>query len=230
MTRAGLRFGEWWCRDGWVGRSFLRWVSYRAIGILPVCPWEIERQVVDQQRIREAVASIIEASGDDPSREGLKDTPGRVARLYADFFSGLDQDPREVLSTGFQEDFRDVFVLRDIRFFSICEHHLLPMVGEAHIGYIPRGRVVGASKLGRALDILARRPQIQERLTAQLVDAIHEALAPDGVGAVLSAEHMCMSLRGVNKPGSRIVTYSTRGSFSSGVSTREDLLAALDRS
>ena len=189
---------------------------------------QVEGQVVDQQRIKEAVASIIEASGDDPRREGLRGTPGRVARLYADFFSGLDKDPREVLSTGFQEDFRDVFVLRDIPFFSICEHHLLPMVGEAHIGYIPSGRIVGASKLARALDILARRPQIQERLTAQLVDAIHDAVSPDGVGAVLSAEHMCMSLRGVNKPGSRIVTYSTRGSFSSGVSTREDLLAALE--
>ena len=138
--------------------------------------------MVDQQRIREAVAAIIEASGDDPDREGLRGTPGRVARLYADFFAGLDQDPREVLRTGFQEDFQDIFILRDIPFFSICEHHLLPMVGEAHIG------------------------------------------------AVLSAEHMCMALRGVNKPGSRIVTYSTRGSFSSGVSTREDLLAALDRS
>jgi GTP cyclohydrolase I len=196
----------------------------------PIGNIEIEGRVVDQQRIREAVAAIIEASGDDPGREGLRGTPDRVARLYADFFAGLDQDPREVLRTGFQEDFQDVFILRDIPFFSICEHHLLPMVGEAHIGYIPSGRIVGASKLARALDILARRPQIQERLTAQLVDVIHETVSPDGVGAVLRAEHMCMSLRGVNKPGSRIVTYSTRGSFSSGVSTREDLLAALDRS
>ena len=184
--------------------------------------------MVDQEQIRQAVSSIIEASGDDPGREGLRETPARVARMYEEFFSGLDQDPREVLSTSFGEDFRDVVIFRDIPFFSICEHHFLPMVGEAQIGYIPNGRVVGASKFGRALDILARRPQMQERLTGQLVDVIQETLSPDGVGAVLDAEHMCMALRGVKKPGSRIVTYSTRGDFSSGASTREELLAALD--
>ncbi len=185
--------------------------------------------MIDQLRIREAVSSIISAAGEDPDREGLRDTPDRVARMYASFFSGLDQDPRETLSTGFDEDFRDVVVLRDVPFFSICEHHLLPMVGRAQIGYIPNGRVVGVSKLVRALDILSRRPQIQERITAQLVDVVHEAVSPDGVGAVLDAEHMCMALRGVSRPGSRVVTRSVRGSFSSGAATRDGLLATLDR-
>lgn len=186
--------------------------------------------MIDQQRIEKAVASIIEATGEDPQREGLRDTPGRVARMYADFFSGLDEDPRAVLATGFNEGIHDLVILRDIPFFSICEHHLLPMFGQAHIGYVPNGRVVGASKFARALDILARRPQIQERLTNQLVEAIQDAIAPDGAGVVVDAEHMCMALRGVKKPGSRIVTYATRGDFSTGTTTREELLAALDRS
>ena len=170
---------------------------------------------------------IIEAIGEEPGREGLRDTPRRVAQMYDELFSGLSQDPAEVLATGFEEPHREMVVLRDIPFFSICEHHFLPFHGKAHIGYIPGGRVVGASKLARALDILSRRPQIQERLVNQLVDAIYSAVQPAGVAAVLSAEHMCMSLRGVKKPGSKIVTLASRGSLRTQTASRQEFLALL---
>jgi GTP cyclohydrolase I len=183
--------------------------------------------LIDQERIKEAVASIISAIGEDPSREGLRETPRRVAQMYAEFFSGLERDPAEVLSTGFEEGHHELVILRDIPFFSTCEHHFLPFYGVAHVGYIPRGRVVGASKLARALDILARRPQLQERLTAQLVDAIYTAVQPEGVGAILSAEHMCISLRGAKKLGSKIVTSATRGSFKTLAAAKNEFLALL---
>ena len=156
---------------------------------------------------------VIAAIGDDLVQMRLEETPRRVADMYADLFSGLDTDPKEVLTTAFSEEHRDIVVLRDIPFSSTCEHHLLPFFGVAHIGYVPDGGVVGASKLARALDILAKRPQMQERLTDQLVDAIYEAVHPHGVAAMLKAEHMCMSLRGVKKAGSSIVTSSSRGSL-----------------
>ena len=183
--------------------------------------------MIDQEKIKEAVASIIQAIGEDPGREGLVDTPTRFAQMYADFFSGLDRDPSEVLATGFDEAHQEIVVLKDIPFFSICEHHLLPFQGSAHIGYIPRGRVVGASKLARALDILARRPQLQERLTEQLVDAVYKGVKPEGVAAVISAEHMCMTLRGAKKPGSKIVTSASRGSFKTQVATKQEFLSLL---
>lgn len=183
--------------------------------------------MIDQDKIKSAFSSIIEALGDDPEREGLQDTPRRVAEMYTEFFSGLDEDPADVLSTGFEEGHRELVVLRDIPFFSICEHHFLPFFGSAHIGYLPKGRVVGASKLARALDILARRPQIQERLTDQLVDAVNKTLEPDGVAAVISAEHMCMSLRGVKKPGSRIVTSSARGRLKTQTADRREFFDLL---
>ena len=173
------------------------------------------------------MAAIIEAVGEDPAREGLVDTPRRVAKMYGEFFDGLGKDPADVLATGFEEGHHEMVVLRDIPFFSVCEHHLLPFYGSAHIGYIPNGRVVGASKLARALDILARRPQIQERLTDQLVDSINRSLQPQGVGAVISAEHLCMSLRGARKPGSKIVTSSRRGSFRTQTAHREEFMALL---
>ena len=169
--------------------------------------------MVDQEKIREAVGLIIEAIGEDPTREGLADTPRRVAEMYAEFFSGLDADPAEALVTGFEEGHNEMVVLRDLPFFSVCEHHLLPFYGKAVIGYVPDGRVVGASKLARALDILARRPQLQERLTKQVADTIFSTLRPEGVAVILRAEHMCMSLRGVKKPGSELVTAVTRGTF-----------------
>lgn len=183
--------------------------------------------MIDQERIRGAVASILAAIGEDPDREGLAGTPDRVARMYADFFSGLSQDPSEVLRTGFDEPHHETVILRDIPFFSICEHHLLPFFGSAHIGYIPRQRVVGASKLARALDILARRPQIQERLANQLVDAIYDSVRPEGVAVVIGAEHMCMSLRGVEKPGSRIVTSASRGALRTKAGVRREFFDLL---
>ena len=169
--------------------------------------------LVDQEKIERAVASIIEALGDDAEREGLSNTPRRVAQMYAELFSGVDEDPAEVLATGFEEDHHEMVVLRRIPFFSVCEHHLLPFFGSAAVGYVPNGRVVGASKLARALDIIARRPQLQERLTRQVVDAIFDAVKPQGVAVRLTAEHMCMSIRGVRKPGSQVVTSAARGTL-----------------
>jgi GTP cyclohydrolase I len=169
--------------------------------------------LVDQEKIERAVASIIEALGEDAKREGLLNTPRRVAQMYAELFAGIGQDPAEVLATGFEEDHHEMVVLRRIPFFSVCEHHLLPFFGSAAVGYVPNGRVVGASKLVRALDIIARRPQLQERLTRQVVDAIFDAVKPQGVAVRLTAEHMCMSIRGVRKPGSQVVTSAARGTL-----------------
>lgn len=183
--------------------------------------------MVDREKIEEAMEAVIAAIGDDPGREGLRETPRRVAKMYSDFFSGLSQDPKEVLATVFEEDHHDLVVFRDIPFYSICEHHLLPFYGSAQIGYVPSGRVVGASKLARALDILARRPQVQERLTDQLVDTIYEAVHPQGVAAVLKAEHMCVTIRGVKKPGSSIVTSSSRGTLRTQAGVRSEFLALL---
>ncbi len=188
---------------------------------------KVGRHLIKEEQIREAVASIIEAIGEDADREGLKDTPRRVARMYAEFFSGLSRDPAEELATGFEESHHDIVVLKGIHFNSICEHHLLPFFGTAHIGYVPNGRVVGASKLARALDILARRPQLQERLTNQFVDLVYTTLQPEGVAIILSAKHMCMTLRGVKKPGSRIVTQASRGSLNTQPDVRRDFLAML---
>ncbi|MCH8206039.1 MAG: GTP cyclohydrolase I FolE [Chloroflexi bacterium] len=183
--------------------------------------------MVDREKIEEAMEAIIAAIGEDPGREGLSETPRRVAKMYGDFFSGLSQDPKEVLATVFEEEHQDLVILKDIPFFSICEHHFLPFYGSAHIGYVPNGRVVGASKLARALDILARRPQMQERLTDQLVDAIYDAVHPQGVAAVLRAEHMCVTIRGVEKPGSRIVTSSSRGILRTQARARSEFLALI---
>ena len=183
--------------------------------------------MIDKGRIQRAASAIIEAIGEDPGREGLVDTPRRIALMYEEFFSGLAQDPVEVLATGFEESQDELVVLRGIPFFSVCEHHFLPFYGTAHVGYVPRGRVVGASKLARALDILARRPQIQERLTSQLADTILTATSPAGVATVLSAEHMCMTLRGVRKPGSRIVTSASRGTLRTQAATKREFLALI---
>jgi GTP cyclohydrolase I len=169
--------------------------------------------LVDEEKLIKAVASIIDAIGEDPEREGLKDTPKRVARMYKEMFSGLDKDPADELATGFDEGYNGFVIVKDVPFFSICEHHFLPFYGNAHIGYIPNGRVVGVSKLARALDILARRPQLQERLTDQLADSIFTTLQPQGVSVVISAEHMCLSLRGATKPGSKMVTSADRGNL-----------------
>ena len=180
---------------------------------------------VDQAAVRDAVRRIIEAIGEDPTREGLLDTPRRIAEMYGELFSGLRQDPREVLSAGFQESHREMVILKDIPFYSLCEHHFLPFHGRAHVGYVPNGRIVGASKIARAVDILARRPQMQERLTGQIADAIVEALSPDGVAVVIQAEHLCMTMRGVQKAGTTLITSAIRGAFRRRAVTRSEFLA-----
>ena len=187
--------------------------------------------MVDEERIQSAIVAILEASGEDVSREGLRNTPRRVATMCAELFSGIGIDPRSALDTVFEEGGRgeELVIVRDVPFFSTCEHHLLPFFGRAQMGYIPDGRIAGASKLVRALEVIARRPQLQERMTGQLADAIHEVLRPDGVAVVIEAEHLCMSMRGVKKEGSHIVTSTTRGRFNKGGTGRGELLALLQR-
>ena len=167
--------------------------------------------LVDKDKIITAVNILLEALGDDPSREGLVETPSRVSKMYSDLFSGLSEDPSEVLNTGFDEEHNGLVTLQDLPFSSMCEHHLLPFIGTATISYLPNGRILGASKLGRALDILSKRPQLQERITSQLAELIHSTLRPKGVSVTLSAEHMWMSIRGIKKPGTRLVTSIQKG-------------------
>jgi len=168
---------------------------------------------VDLPRIERAVREILEAIGEDPDREGLADTPKRVAKAYAEFFSGLHQDPAELLSTTFDIGHDELVLVKDIPFYSTCEHHLVPFHGSAHIGYIPgaAGKVTGLSKLARLVELYARRPQVQERLTTQIVDALMKYLEPRGAIVVVECEHMCMSMRGVRKPGAKTVTSAVRG-------------------
>lgn len=168
---------------------------------------------VDQPRIVAAVREILEAIGEDPQRDGLLDTPDRVARAYAEIFGGLHQDPREVLGTTFDVDHNEMILVRDIELYSVCEHHLLPFHGVAHLAYIPArdGRVAGLSKMARLVDVFARRPQVQERLTTEIADALEAHLSPRGVLVVVEAEHLCMSMRGIRRPGARTVTSTVRG-------------------
>jgi len=185
--------------------------------------------VVDKKRIEKAFKEIIEAIGEDPGRGGLVGTPQRIADMYEELFSGLADDPGQELTVGFEEGHREMVVLRDIPFYSMCEHHLLPFYGVAHVGYIPNrdGRVVGASKLARVVEVLAKRPQLQERLTTQIADAIDQALSPDSVGVVIQAEHLCMTMRGIKKPGSNVVTSATRGIFRTRAATRAEFLSLI---
>jgi GTP cyclohydrolase I len=185
--------------------------------------------VIDQDAIRKAITAIVKAIGDDPGREGLAETPRRVAEMYAELFSGLHMDPREELTVGFEEGHREMIILKDIPFYSMCEHHLLPFYGMAHVGYIPNdsGRVVGASKIARVVEIVARRPQIQERMTTQIADAIVDGIKPDGVGVVIEAEHLCMIMRGIKKPGSTVITSAVRGTFRSRSKTRAEFFSLL---
>jgi GTP cyclohydrolase I len=180
--------------------------------------------IVDRGRIESAVRDIIEAIHEDPDREGLQGTPSRVARMYAEVFAGLREDPLELLRTGFDEDHHEMVIARDVPFYSMCEHHFLPFFGMAHIGYIPQGRVAGISKLARLIDVFARRPQLQERLTSQIADALVQGIKPMGAGVVIEAEHLCIMMRGVRKPGSRIVTSANRGVFLKNATTRAEFL------
>lgn len=180
---------------------------------------------VDTARIGAAVREILLAVGEDPDREGLVRTPARVANAYAELFAGLREDPRRHLDVTFDEHHHEMVVLRDIPFASVCEHHLLPFTGRAHIGYIPQGRVVGLSKLARLVEGYARRPQVQERLTSEIADAIMETLRPDGCGVVIEAVHTCMTLRGVRKPGATMVTSAMRDGFRRRPETRAEFFA-----
>lgn len=183
----------------------------------------------NKTEIQKAITSMIKAIGEDPKREGLKGTPERVADMYAELFVGMDMDPKAELSVDFEEGHREMVILRDIPFYSMCEHHLLPFYGVAHVGYIPnaKGRVVGASKLARVVEIVARRPQIQERMTTQIVEAIVEGIHPNGAGVVIRAEHLCMIMRGIKKPGSSIETSALRGSFRANPTTRAEFISLL---
>ncbi len=185
------------------------------------------RDPVDQKRIQAAVREILLAVGEDPDRDGLIDTPARVARMYAELFSGLHQDPREVLSRTFPEKYDEMVLVKDIEFASMCEHHLLPFMGKAHIAYLPNGRLVGLSKLARAVEILSRRPQVQERITEELADLLMEKLDARGVGVVLEATHTCMTIRGVRKPGSITTTSAMRGVFRENPPTRVEFLSLI---
>ena len=180
---------------------------------------------LDDARIRAAVGEVILALGEDPSREGLRETPRRIAQMYAEIFAGLGIDPKSLLAVQFEESDDEMVILRDIPFFSTCEHHFLPFHGFAHIGYIPDGRVVGISKLARVVDAFARRPQLQERLTGQVADCVMEVLKPDGVAVVIEAEHLCLTMRGIKKPGSKMVTSAMRGGFRRESVTRSEFLA-----
>ena len=185
--------------------------------------------MVNQDKIKLAIASIIEAIGEDPQRESIKDTPQRVAEMYVELFAGSDVDPKTELAVDFEEGYEEMVILKDIPFYSMCEHHLLPFYGVAHVGYIPNpgGRVIGVSKLARVVEICARRPQLQERMTRQIADAIFEALQPNGVGVVIQAEHLCMVMRGIKKPGTTVITSSVRGNFRSKVATRSEFLSLI---
>jgi GTP cyclohydrolase I len=182
---------------------------------------------VDADRIRKAVLEILEAVGENPNREGLKATPDRVARMYAELLSGMNEDPQDHLKSAFTENYDEIVLLRDIPFYSMCEHHLMPFIGKAHVAYLPDGKVLGVSKLARIVDCFARRLQLQERLTAQIADSLMEGLKPQGVAVVLEASHSCMTIRGIKKPGSVMVTSAVRGIFKKDPRTRNEVMSLL---
>jgi GTP cyclohydrolase I len=182
---------------------------------------------IDQPRIEKAVHEILLALGEDPERDGLTDTPARVARAYAEQFAGLRQRPEDVLTKVFDAGHDEIVMVRDIELYSTCEHHLVPFFGVAHIGYIPneKGQITGLSKLARLVDMYARRPQVQERMTSQIANALESVLEPRGVIVVIEAEHLCMSMRGVRKPGARTVTSAVRGVFRDSARTRAEAMS-----
>jgi GTP cyclohydrolase I len=184
---------------------------------------------VDRERIERAVRDILEAFGEDPERDGLLDTPRRIAKMYEEIFSGLHEDPAEHLTVTFEADHDEMVMVRDIAVHSMCEHHLIPFAGRAHVAYIPGddGRITGLSKIARLVDGFAKRPQVQERLTAQIADALVETLNPRGALVLIEAEHFCMSMRGVRKPGSLTITSAVRGLFKSNAATRAEAMSLI---
>ena len=182
---------------------------------------------IDQPRIQRAVREILIAIGENPDREGLLQTPARVARAYAELIAGLQDDPKRHIKTVFTENYDEIVLLRDIEFHSICEHHLLPFTGVAHVAYLPSGKVVGLSKLARLVDGYARRPQVQERLTSQIADSLMEELQPIGAACIIEATHTCMTMRGVKKQGSTMVTSAVRGIFKDSPASRAEMLALI---
>lgn len=188
---------------------------------------EQERPQVDQERIQRAVREILAAIGEDPDRDGLLETPARVARMYAELFGGLHSDPARHLKKTFEETYDELVLIRDISFNSMCEHHLLPFIGTAHVGYIPKGSVVGISKLARIVEEISHRPQVQERMTAQVADLLVKELDPKGVIVVIEAEHSCMTIRGIRKPGALTITSAVRGLFKKNDSSRAEAMSLI---
>jgi len=183
--------------------------------------------IPDLGRIQQAVREILLAVGEDPDREGLRDTPARVARMYAELFSGVGVDPRRLLRKCFIQKYDEIVLVRDISFESVCEHHLLPFLGRAHVAYFPNGRIVGLSKLARVVEVVSRRPQVQERMTEEIADLLMQELDAKGVAVILEASHTCMTIRGVRKPGSICTTSAMRGVFKSNMSSRAELMALI---
>jgi GTP cyclohydrolase IA len=188
----------------------------------------MEMKEVDFDKLKEAVRMILEAVGEDPDREGLLDTPKRVAKMYAEVFSGLGKNPEEELSAIFNEMHEEVVIVKDIPFFSVCEHHLVPFYGKAHVAYIPsNGRVTGLSKLARVVETVARQPQLQERITATVADTLVNKLEPKGVAVIVEAEHMCMTMRGVKKPGASTITTAVRGLYAEDAGARAEVFSLM---
>ena len=183
----------------------------------------------DPQAVEEGIRLVLEGIGEDPGRAGLKETPRRVSQMYGEIFAGMHQDPEAVIDVTFDEGHDEMIMVRDIWMASVCEHHLIPFVGKAHVAYVPSkdGRITGLSKLARLVDVLARRPQVQERLTTQIADVLERALSPRGVFVVIEAEHLCMSMRGVKKPGSITVTSAVRGVFKTDARTRAEAMGLI---
>ena len=184
-------------------------------------------KTIDTRRIEKAIKEILLAVGEDIEREGLKDTPRRVASMYAELLTGMQEDPQENVSSIFTENYNEIVLLRDIPFYSICEHHLMPFIGTAHVAYLPSGVVLGVSKLARIVDCFARRLQVQERLTDRIADFIMDSLDPKGVAVVLEAAHSCMTIRGIKKPGSVMVTSALRGIFKKDPKSRSEVLSLM---
>lgn len=183
---------------------------------------------INKEKAEAAIYQFLEAIGENPNREGLLDTPKRVAKMYAEMFLGLGKDPKEEFTAVFKEQHEDVVIVKDVSFYSICEHHLVPFYGKAHIAYLPSdGRVTGLSKLARAVEVASKRPQLQERLTSQIADALVEALNPKGTLVMVEAEHMCMTMRGIKKPGSKTITTTARGLYKESRAERQEVISLM---